>query len=264
MKKNLKYTLIILIILFIPSLIVFIAAWGTHLGHFGPLQYLFSGDASATWDPLTEFTGDLGRQLWPDTSLYIPTSWQAVISIILIVLALILSWMNPDNQKVRIACMLLAIATCLRHLAWRGIFTLDFNTIPNAIVGVTVYLAELSAFMAMVLGYFQMYKPSASPYIDVTKLPKENLPTVDIYITTYNEGTDILYRSIVGALNVDYPNKVVYILDDGNRPEVKELCNHLGCKYITRPSNEHAKAGNMNNALKYTSGELVVILMLTT
>ncbi len=57
----------------------------------------------------------------------------------------------------------------------------------------------------------------------------------------------------LSTLTKDYPtfdtiygsnDTVLYLLDDGNRPEVKELCNHLGCKYITRPSNEHAKAGN--------------------
>lgn len=259
MKRNLKYVLTILTILLVPALIIFIAALGSYYGTFGIFQYLFSSDATAIWDPLTDFTGDLGRQLWPATSLWIPTSWQAVVSIILIVLALICSWMNPDNQKVRVACMLLAIITCIRHLLWRGLFTLDFNSVPNAIVGVIVYFAEISAFGAMMLGYFQMYKPTPSEHIDISGIPKENLPNVDIYITTYNEGTDILYRSIVGALNIEYPNKTVYILDDGNRPEVNELCKHLGCKYITRPSNEHAKAGNMNNALQYTNGEFIVI-----
>ncbi|MEW5819312.1 MAG: PilZ domain-containing protein [Cyanobacteriota bacterium] len=259
MRKNFKLTLIILAILIIPALIVFIAAAGSYHGHFLIFQYLFSSDASATWDITANYTGDLGRQLWPDTSLFIPTGWQAIVSIILIVIALLLSWMNPDNQKVRIACMLLAIVTCIRHLLWRGMFTLDFNNIANAVVGVIVYFAEISAFFAMVLGYFQMYKPTKSPYIDITQMQKEQLPSVDVYITTYNEGTDILYRSIVGALNIDYPNKTVYILDDGNRPEVRELCNHLGCQYITRPSNEHAKAGNMNNALHYTKGDLVAI-----
>lgn len=259
MKKNLKFTLIILAILLLPALIIFIAAAGSYHGNFFIFQYLFSSDASATFDILTNYTGDIGRQLLPDTSLFIPTGWQAVVSIVLIAIGLILSWMNPNNQQVRVACMVLAIITCIRHLAWRGLFTLDFNTPSNAVVGVIVYFAEISAFIAMILGYFQMYKPIKSPYIDITEMPAEKLPPVDVFITTYNEGTDILYRSIVGALNINYPNKTVYILDDGNRPEVRELCNHLGCKYLSRPTNEHAKAGNLNNALKYSTGELIAI-----
>lgn len=259
MKNNFKYILVILAVIVIPSLIIFIAATGSYFGHFGPFQYLFSSDASATWDPLTNYTGDLGRQLWPDVSLFLPTSWQAIISILLLLFAFIFAKMNPNNQTIRIACMALAIFTCIRHLSWRGLYTLDLNTPQNAVVGVIVYFAEISAFIAMILGYFQMYKLVPSPHIDISNIPEDRLPSVDVFITTYNEGTDILYRSIVGALNLEYPKKTVYILDDGHRPEVNELCNHLGCKYITRPSNEHAKAGNLNNALKYTNGDLVAI-----
>jgi cellulose synthase (UDP-forming) len=259
MKNNLKYILIILAVLFIPAIVVFIAAIGSYYGHFGPFQYLFSSDASAIFDPLTNYTGDVSRPLWPDYSLFIPTAWQALISIIILAIAVFLTWLNPDNQAVRVSAMLLATVTIIRHLAWRGMFTLDFNSVPNAIVGVIVYSAEISAFIAMILGYFQMYKPTKTPYIDIKTAPVEQLPSVDVFLTTYNEGTDILYRGIVGCLNIDYPKKSVYILDDGNRPEVKELCKHLGCNYISRTSNEHAKAGNLNNALKYTNGDLVAI-----
>jgi cellulose synthase (UDP-forming) len=40
------------------------------------------------------------------------------------------------------------------------------------------------------------------------------------------------------------------MLDDGRRAWLEELCLKLGCGYIARPSNEHAKAGNINHALK--------------
>jgi cellulose synthase (UDP-forming) len=259
MKNNLKYILIILAVLFIPGLVVFIAALGSHMGTFGPFQYLFSADATVIYDPLVNFTGDISRPLWPDYSLFLPTAWQAVISVILLTIAIILTWLNPHNQTVRVTAMILAIITIIRHLVWRGLFTLDLNLPANAVVGVIVYAAEISAFIAMMLGYFQMYKPTPTPKVDVTQIPEEQLPVVDVFITTLNEGTDILYRGIVGGLNINYPKKNVYILDDGNRPEVRELCNHLGCGYITRQSNEHAKAGNLNNALNYTNGELVAI-----
>ena len=59
---------------------------------------------------------------------------------------------------------------------------------------------------------------------------------------------------------MDYPNKTVYILDDTRRPHIKALAEELGCKYITRPDNKHAKAGNLNNALKQTNGELISIM----
>ena len=43
------------------------------------------------------------------------------------------------------------------------------------------------------------------------------------------------------------------MLDDSRRAWLKELCATLNCGYIARPTNEHAKAGNINNALRILS-----------
>ncbi|WP_268605215.1 glycosyltransferase, partial [Escherichia coli] len=51
----------------------------------------------------------------------------------------------------------------------------------------------------------------------------------------------------------------IYILDDGNRPEFRAFAAEVGVKYIARPTHEHAKAGNINNALKQATGEFVAI-----
>jgi cellulose synthase/poly-beta-1,6-N-acetylglucosamine synthase-like glycosyltransferase/aryl-phospho-beta-D-glucosidase BglC (GH1 family) len=81
---------------------------------------------------------------------------------------------------------------------------------------------------------------------------------VDVWITTYNESLDILRRTIYHCVKMDYPHET-YVLDDGNRPEVRELAYSLGARYISRERNTHAKAGNMNNALKYTNGAFIAI-----
>ena len=49
------------------------------------------------------------------------------------------------------------------------------------------------------------------------------------------------------------------MLDDTRRPEIKALAAELGCEYITRPDNRHAKAGNLNNAIPQTQGKLLVL-----
>ena len=84
-------------------------------------------------------------------------------------------------------------------------------------------------------------------------------PSVDILIPTYNEPDFILRRTIIGCQAIDYPNKKVYLLDDTNRPQIKQLARELGCYYRTRADNTHAKAGNLNHALKKTKGELIVV-----
>ena len=69
-------------------------------------------------------------------------------------------------------------------------------------------------------------------------------------ICSYNEERTILERTIVGALAMDYPNFRVWMLDDSRRDWLKALCAELGCRYLSRSDNAHAKAGNINHALK--------------
>ncbi len=83
-------------------------------------------------------------------------------------------------------------------------------------------------------------------------------PTVDVFIPTINETPELLRTTIYHALKMEYPHKV-YILDDGRRPEVRALAAAMGVEYITRSDNKGAKAGNINNALSQTSGDLIVI-----
>ncbi len=71
----------------------------------------------------------------------------------------------------------------------------------------------------------------------------------DVFIATYNESRAILERTIVGALAVKHPDLRVWVLDDGNRPWVRELAEELGAHYVFRVKGKHAKAGNVNNGL---------------
>ena len=76
---------------------------------------------------------------------------------------------------------------------------------------------------------------------------------VDVMICSYNEGREILERTIVGALAMDYPNFRVWMLDDGRRDWLRALCAELGCRYLSRDDNAHAKAGNINHALGHVA-----------
>jgi cellulose synthase (UDP-forming) len=89
--------------------------------------------------------------------------------------------------------------------------------------------------------------------------PTDQLSSVDVYIPTYNESIDVLEKTLTGALCLDYANFQVWVLDDGRRPWLKELCANKGVGYLTRPDNAHAKAGNINHALTKTDAEFVAI-----
>ena len=90
-------------------------------------------------------------------------------------------------------------------------------------------------------------------------LPTDRLPSVDVYIPTFNEPMEVLEKTITGVLCLDYPNFNAWVLDDGRRPWVKAFCEAKGVGYLTRPDNAHAKAGNINHALTKTTAEFVAI-----
>ncbi|HEU4884456.1 MAG TPA: glycosyltransferase [Longimicrobium sp.] len=83
--------------------------------------------------------------------------------------------------------------------------------------------------------------------------------TVDVFITCYDEPLEVIRRTAIGARAIRYPHKT-YVLDDGSRDEVQSMARELGLGYIRRATHEHAKAGNLNNALKLTDGDYILQL----
>jgi cellulose synthase (UDP-forming) len=90
-------------------------------------------------------------------------------------------------------------------------------------------------------------------------MPADRLPSVDVFIATYNEPLEIIEKTIIGALSLDYPNFKVWVLDDGRRKWLRDFCSRKGAGYITRPDNNGAKAGNINHALTRTSADFVAV-----
>jgi cellulose synthase (UDP-forming) len=87
---------------------------------------------------------------------------------------------------------------------------------------------------------------------------------VDVFITTYNEPVDLVGTTAAAARDIRYPHRT-WILDDGDRAEMREAADALGVGYLTRSAAwrdrpRHAKAGNLSNALFATDGEFLLIL----
>ncbi|MGE5335825.1 MAG: glycosyltransferase [Nitrososphaerota archaeon] len=82
---------------------------------------------------------------------------------------------------------------------------------------------------------------------------------IDVYVCTYDEPVEVVMATLAGCRALTYPH-TTYLLDDGRRPEMREIAALAGAEYLTRPDNSHAKAGNLNAALPRTEGELVLVL----
>lgn len=80
-------------------------------------------------------------------------------------------------------------------------------------------------------------------------------PRVVLLIPTYNEDLDILERTVIGAKSLVWPNLDILILDDGRRDWLREFCRRQGVGYLRRRDNSHAKAGNLNAALRWLADD---------
>lgn len=163
----------------------------------------------------------------------------------------------------RLATLILigiSIVTSLRYMYWRLTSTLGFETFLDAAFGYGLLAAEIYTVLVLLLSYFQSAWPlkrKPVPLPDDVSL----WPSVDVFIPTYNEPIEVVSQTALTALSHDWPaDRInIYVLDDGNRPELKQFCEQAGVGYITRDNNRHAKAGNINEALKKTDGEYVAI-----
>lgn len=189
---------------------------------------------------------------WLDRFYSLPFSLTICLGLLIIIG--LLSHTTRSRQIVLGLSMLLY----LRYMIWRGIYTLPTETVAAVVAGWTVYLAEMYGLLQYGFFTIQAWSPT-----ERTPPPLATHPTVDVMVTVVDEPLDILKRTLIACLHQDYPADrfTVCVLDDGGRQEVRALADTLGCLYFCRPDRpRHAKAGNLNHALRHTSHELVAVL----
>lgn len=146
---------------------------------------------------------------------------------------------------------LLALIWGLGYLTWR--------------VGWSGQGANPVAFaMLLATEVYGLYALAVLTWFSWSRRPAERPATtpgrrVDVYVCTYDEATEVVMATLAGCRALTYPH-TTYLLDDGRRPEMRELAELAGARYLTRPDNSHAKAGNINAALPRTDGDLVFVL----
>ncbi|MEW5421175.1 UDP-forming cellulose synthase catalytic subunit [Amorphus sp. 3PC139-8] len=179
----------------------------------------------------------------------------------------------------RLIVLGLGTAIVLRYVYWRTTSTIPpVAQLEDFIPGIILYVAEMYSVFMLCLSVFAVADPLRRPPAPV--LPDEDQPTVDVFVPSYNEDAELLATTLAAARQMDYPAEkfTVYLLDDGGtdqkcedddpekaaeaqarRRELQQLARDLGVRYLTRAKNLHAKAGNLNNGLAHSHGELVVV-----
>ncbi len=146
------------------------------------------------------------------------------------------------------------------YLVWRIFFTIPFEYgTVSVVAGVSLLVVEILGMVEAFIHFVNMYSVENYPF--PKNLPPDQFPDVDIFIATYSEPVDLLYKTVHGCTRMKYPdkNKVhIYLCDDGHRAEMKELAHRLGVNYLDREDHKGAKAGNLNNALAHSDSPYVV------
>lgn len=156
------------------------------------------------------------------------------------------------------AWLIFNIGWTIVYLIWRTLYTVPLHDgIISAVAGISLLVVEIVGMFEAFVHYFNMHRIENHP---VPVVPLEEYPDVDVFIATYNEPTELLYKTINGCVHMDYPDKSkvhIYICDDGRRAEVKQLAEQMHVNYLDREDNKGAKAGNLNHALSVTSSPLI-------
>jgi len=158
-----------------------------------------------------------------------------------------------DERRTR-AVAVLALAWGIAYLTWRVGWT--HHGVHGGLYAVLL-VAEAVGWVSLALFAFLAWRVPAPPTTDRT--PARSDLTVDVLVPTYDEPVEVLRATLLGCRALRYPH-TTWLLDDGRRPELAELARELGARYLTRPDNRHAKAGNINHALGHLEGDLVAVL----
>ena len=157
---------------------------------------------------------------------------------------------------VRVVALLTAILG-VNYVAWRWLFSVSWD---DWWIAVPLVLAETYSLVDSLLFGMTVWrlKGRGEPPVPAPDL------TVDVFIATYNEPLDLVLGTARAAQRITYPHRT-WILDDGNRAELRARAEAEGIGWITRSADwagmpRHAKAGNLNNALLATEGEFLLIL----
>lgn len=152
-------------------------------------------------------------------------------------------------SRVQVAIVAVYIVAAVYYLAWRPA---TFNP-QSPVFSWLLYGAELFGFATALLHIHMVWRLTVRE-----APPPPDTGLVDVFVTTYDEPVDVVRRTLIAATRMRYPH-ATWLLDDGNREEMRALAAELNVRYLARTERTHAKAGNLNHALRHARGDFVAV-----
>ncbi|MFL4477576.1 glycosyltransferase family 2 protein [Paeniglutamicibacter sp. ORCA_105] len=153
--------------------------------------------------------------------------------------------------------VVLTLILGVNYVAWRWAVSLNWDAWWIAVPLIVAETYSLIDVLLFGMTVWRLKERTGAP-------PPPAGATVDVFVTTYNEPLEMVMKTALAAQRIRHPHST-WILDDGDRQELRRLAAEQGLGYVTRGEDwnnmpRHAKAGNLNNALMVTEGEFLLIL----
>jgi len=161
----------------------------------------------------------------------------------------LLSAPRPESSRSRRLAHvggLTAIGSLLAYLWWRVSFTMPSGG-WNEVAAWTLVAFEALPLLGLVVRVTTLWNIDSHAPPPVTELAPGR--RVAVLIPTYNEPVEVIAPTIAAACALA-PEHETWVLDDGDRDWVAEMCRAYGARYVSRPVHDHANAGNLNHALE--------------
>ena len=124
------------------------------------------------------------------------------------------------------------------YLQWRITHSINFDALW---ISIPLLLAEIYSYFGGVMFVIGLWRPLVRQIKSLDQMtppiPRSDWPSVDIFITCYNEPPEIVEQTSKAALAMDYPPAKlhIYVLDDGNSQELRAMAQRLCIEDLRSP-----------------------------
>ncbi|MEH1947785.1 MAG: glycosyltransferase [Nostoc sp.] len=116
------------------------------------------------------------------------------------------------------------------YLQWRVTHSINFDALW---ISIPLLIAEIYSYFGGVMFVIGLWRPLVRQIKSLDQMtppiPRADWPTVDVFVTCYNEPPEIVEKTAKAALAMDYPpiKLRVYVLDDGNSADMRAMTERL-------------------------------------
>lgn len=124
------------------------------------------------------------------------------------------------------------------YLQWRITHSINFDVLW---ISIPLLIAEIYSYLGGVMFVIGLWRPLVRQIKSLDQmippLHRSEWPTVDVFVTCYNEPPKIVEETAKAALTMDYPptKLQVYVLDDGNSADMRAMTERLCIEDLQSP-----------------------------